>query len=243
MKLAWLATLALFPLITLAQKQTAAAYQLNGEVNFPKGDETGRKIYFVYQQNGKQKIDSALIANNKFSFSGIADISVKTSLQFTKPFATPEPALDPNTLALYLNNGLVDVKASGFLSRAQVTGSPVQDEYTAFTQKYSRLDRTITGANRRKRSLAKNDSLKLKAISKTIDSAQNAKMNELCLFLNQDIAKPYAVQALLMYLRANGSSLDVNKAENYFKRLPENQQRSVDGQDIEKLMADIRKRK
>ena len=73
MKSILLVILWLLPFIVFAQKQETAPYQLNGEVNFPKGDETGRKIYFVYQQNGKQKIDSTLISNNKCSFSGTAD--------------------------------------------------------------------------------------------------------------------------------------------------------------------------
>ncbi len=243
MRLTILLVLGLLPITTFAQKRTTAPYQVNGEVNFPQGDETGRKIFFVYQQNGQQKTDSTLINNNKFNFSGTADIAIKASLQFTKPYATPEPALDPNTLAFYLNNGLTDVKATGFLSRAKVVGSPVQDEYAAFMQKYSKWDRTLTSAGRRKRSLGKNDSVKLKAINKTIDSVQNLKMDDLCLFLNEGIAKPYAVGAILMYLKAKGSSLDVDKAEKYFKQLPEEQQHSADGQEAEKIIADLKKHK
>lgn len=243
MKIIQLVTLGLLPFVTFAQTQKTSTYQINAEVNFPKGDETGRKIYFAYQQNGKQKLDSAIVTNNKCSFSGTADIAVKASLQFTKPNATPEPALDPNTLSLYLANGVIDVKATGFLMRAKVVGSPVQYEYAAFIQKYSKWDRTITSANRRKRSLGKTDTLKLQAINKTIDSTQNIKMNELCLFLNQDIAKPYAIEAILMYLRAKGSSLDVNKAELYFKQLPAEQQQSASGQDIEKMITDLKKHK
>jgi len=237
------AILILLPLIIFAQKQETTPYQLNGEVNFPKGDETGRKIYFVYQQNGEQKTDSTLISNNKFSFSGTADIAIKASLQFTKPNTTPEPDLDPNTLLLYLNNGLTDVKASGFLSRAQVVGSQVQDEYAAFKQKYSKWDRPLRSAVRRKRSLDKGDSLKLRSANKSIDSIQNLKMNELCIFLNEEIAKPFAVEAILMYLKAKGSSLDEHKAEQYFKQLPEDQKHSADGQEAEKIIADLKKHK
>jgi len=241
MRLLLLITLGLSPFILFAQKQETSTYQLNAEVNFPKGDETGRKIYFVYQKNGKQKTDSTLISNNKFSFSGTSDIAIRTSLQFTKPYATPEPDLDPNTLSLYLNNGLTEVKATGFLSRAQVVGSALQDEYTAFKKKYTKWDMPIIFAGRRKRSLGKNDSLKLQSINKSLDSIQNLKMNELCLFLNEGIAKPYAVEAILMYLKTKGSSLDVSKADLYFKQLPEDQQQSAEGQQAEVIIADLKK--
>jgi hypothetical protein len=227
--------------VAFAQNPKAAPYQVNVEVNFPKGDETGRTIYFVYQQNGLQKTDSTLVENNKCSFSGTADIVIKTSLQFTRPNSTPEPALDPNTLSLYLTPGTIDVKATGFLMRAKVTGSPVQDEYAAFVQKFSRFDRAITMASRRKRSLSKNDTLKLRIVNKTLDSAQNVKMNELCLFLDANIAKPYAPEALLMYLRTKGSSLDPAKAEAYLKQLPDEQRRSAGGLEAEKMIADLKK--
>ncbi|MGZ3757069.1 MAG: DUF4369 domain-containing protein [Mucilaginibacter sp.] len=241
MRLTLLVTLGLLPVIALTQQPKTVPYQLNAEVNFPKGDETGRKIYFVYQQNGRQKTDSTIIANNKCSFSGMADITIKASLQLTKPNATPEPALDPNTLSLYLNNGLTDVKATGFLSRAQVVGSPVQDEYAAFMKKYGKWDRPIVSAGRRKRNLAKTDTLKLKAINKTLDSLQNLKMADLSAFLNEGIAKPYAIEALLMYLKAKGSSLDTGKAEGYFKQLPREQQQSAGGLEAEKIIADLKK--
>jgi hypothetical protein len=243
MKSTLLLALGLLPVIVFAQQSKTVPYQLNAEVNFPKGDETGRKIYFVYQQNGKQKTDSTIINDNKCTFSGTADIAIKTSLQFTKPNATPEPALDPNTLSLYLNNGLTDVKATGFLSRAQVTGSPMQDEYAAFIKKYSKWDRPIVSAGRRKRNLAKTDTLKLKAINKTLDSLQNLKMNDLCTFLDEGLYKPYAVEAILMYLKAKGSSLDAGKAGGYFKQLPEEQQHSADGREAEKIIADLEKHK
>jgi len=230
----------LLPAIAFAQKQ-ASPYTLNAEVNFPKGDETGRTLYFVYQQNGELKTDSAIITNNKCTFNGRADLMVKTSLQFTKPNSTPEPALDPNSLSLYLNNGLTNVKATGFLSRAQVTGSAMQDEYAAFIKKYSRWDRTLTQAGRRKRNLPKTDTLRLKAVNKTIDSVQNIKMAELCLFLNNNIGKPYAVEAILMYLKAKGSSLDVHKANDYYSQLADEQKHSADGLEVEKTIADIKK--
>ncbi|WP_316837748.1 DUF4369 domain-containing protein [Pedobacter nutrimenti] len=236
-----LVILGLLPLTMFAQKQQTAPYQLKGEVNFPKGDETGRKIYLVYQQNGQLKTDSALINNNKFSFNGTADIAIKTILQFTKPNTTPEPDTDPNTLILYLNKGLTDVKATGFLSRAQVTGSPVQEEYIAFTRKYSKWDRLLRSTDRRRRNLDKKDLLKLQSLNKSIDSLQNLKMNDLSAYLNESTAKPFAIESILMYLKAKGSSLDEHKIEQYFDQLPEDQKRSVYGQEAQKMIADLKK--
>jgi len=238
-----LVILGLLPLTIFAQKQQTTPYQLKGEVNFPKGDETGRKIYFVYQQNGQLKTDSALINNNKFSFNGTADIAIKTILQFTKPNTTPEPDTDPNTLILYLNSGLTDVKAKGFLSRAQVTGSPVQEEYIAFTRKYSKWDRLLRSTDRRRRNLDKKDLLKLQSLNKSIDSLQNLKMNDLSAYLSENTSKPFAIEAILMYLKSKGSSLDEHKIEQYFIQLPEDQKRSVYGQEAQKMIADLKKHK
>ncbi|WP_443937720.1 peptide-N-glycosidase F-related protein [Pedobacter sp. MW01-1-1] len=225
------------PFLVNAQQIKTVASQLNIELNFPKADETGRKIYLSYMQFGQPKLAVLTLQKNKVSFSEKVDVNMKASLQTTKPNTTPEPALDPNTITFYFQEGLTTIKTPGNLGRATIEGSAIQAEYEVFKKKYTQIDRRILRFGWAKRGLKPSDSLKVKAINHGIDSIQNEKMDELCAFLETNTSKPYATEAILMYLTAKGSSLNLEKAKGYFNRVPEEQKKSLDGVEISRILS------
>mgnify|MGYP003575926051 CR=1 FL=1 len=236
MKHFWLLLFSLLPIMGLAQD---VKVKLSGEINFPDYDKSSRIIYFVYQQNGKSIIDSTLVKNNAFAFSTNLNQNVKVKLQFTKPGTSPNAIADPNILNLFVSGGAVKVKASGYLGRAQVAGSAMHDEYVAFKKTYLKIDTSLRLLGWKKKRVKATDTLKMKAVDEEIDSVRNAKMNRLASFLDQHIGKPYAAEAILMYLRASGSTLNLGKAQQYFDNLPEAQKQSAEGNDITKEIASI----
>lgn len=127
----------------MAQKNTDVPFQLQGTVNLPDYDSANRAIYFTFQRNGKEVLDSAIIKGNKFSFKGLADIDIKASLQFTKPNTSPNAAADPNSLSLYLSKGLVNVSAKGYLRKSIISGSAVNNDYMIFKKPYLKLDTSL----------------------------------------------------------------------------------------------------
>ncbi|WP_443936734.1 DUF4369 domain-containing protein [Pedobacter sp. MW01-1-1] len=229
----------LLPVMGFAQD---VAVKVIGKVNFPIYDQSNRQIYFLYQQHGVSVIDSTLIKNNTFSFSKNLDIQVKTELQFTKPNTSPNAAADPNVLNFFTSKGTVEVAASGYLGRAKVTGSAMQDEYVAFKKTYLKMDTTLRLLGWKKKGTKTTDTAKMAAVEKQIDSVRNQKMNSLLNFLAKDNQKPYAADAILMYLRTNGSSLDLAKAQMHFDALPPAQKQSTEGKEIVKEIADLRQK-
>ncbi|WP_316804649.1 DUF4369 domain-containing protein [Pedobacter nototheniae] len=233
-------TFSLLPFLCFAQEVRT---QIIGKINFPEDDKSSRLIYFVYQLKNQSILDSTLVKNNAFTFDKSLSPNVKVKLLFTKPGTSPNQAADPNILNFFVKEGTVHVNATGYLGRAKVTGVPMQDEYAAFKKVYLKIDTNLRLLGWKKKRTKATDPIKMKAVDGQIDSARNAKMKLLATFLDQDINKPYAPDAILMYLKANGSTLNLDKAQAYFNKLPMEQQKSVDGHDIIKEIADIKEKR
>ncbi|WP_029276997.1 peptide-N-glycosidase F-related protein [Pedobacter borealis] len=216
----------------MAQKNADVPFQLQGTVNLPNYDSANRAIYFTFQKNGKSVLDSVIIKDNKFSFKGVADIDIKASLQFTKPNTSPNAAADPNSLSLYLSKGLVNVSAKGYLRKSIISGSVVNNDYMIFKKPYLKLDTSLRLLGWKKRRVKAEDTLRGKSVDAEIDSVKNLKLAKLSEFLSKNITKPYAAEALLMYVSTDGSAFDANKAQQFFDRLPAKQKNAALGKEI-----------
>lgn len=223
----------------MAQKNTDVPFQLQGTVNLPSYDSANRAIYFTFYKNGKEVLDSAIIKNNKFSFKDVADIDIKASLQFTKPNTSPNAAADPNSLSLYLSKGLVNVSAKGYLRKSIISGSVVNNDYMIFKKPYLKLDTSLRLLGWKKRRVKAEDTVRGKNVDAEIDSVKNLKLAQLSEFLSKNIAKPYAAEALLMYVSTDGSAFDANKAKQFFDRLPAKQKNAALGKEITTALAKL----
>ena len=226
----------------MAQKNTDVPFQLQGTVNLPSYDSANRAIYFTYQKNGKEVLDSAVIKDNKFSFRSTADVDIKASLQFTKPNTSPNAAADPNSLSLYLSKGLVNVNAKGYLRKSIISGSVVNTDYTAFKKPYLKLDTSLRLLGWKKRRVKAEDTISGKIVDAEIDSVKNLKLAQLSEFLSKNITKPYAAEALLIYVSTDGSTFNVNKAQQFFDQLPAKQKTTTLGKEITTSLSKLKEK-
>jgi len=224
----------------MAQKTVDVPFQLQGTVNLPTYDTTNRAIYFTYQKNGKAVLDSAIIKDNKFSFKSMADVDIKASLQFTKPNTSPNAVADPNTLSLYLSKGLVNVNAQGYLRKAVISGSLLNNEYMAFKLPYLKLDTALRLLGWQKRRVKEGDTIRGKVVDGKVDSVKNLKLAKLSEFLSKNITKPYAAEALQLYVSTDGSAFNADKAQQFFDQLPAKQKMATLGKDINKTLAKLK---
>jgi hypothetical protein len=224
----------------MAQKNIDIPFQLEGTVNLPSYDSANRAIYFIYQKNGKDVLDSAVIKDNKFSFRSTADVDIKALLQFTKPNTSPNKAADPNSLSLYLSKGLVNVSAKGYLRKAIISGSVVNDDYMAFKKPYLKLDTSLRLLGWKKRRVKAGDTISGKIVDVEIDSVKNLKLVQLSEFLSKNITKPYAAEALLIYVSTDGAAFNVNKAQQFFDQLPAKQKTTTLGKEITTALAKLK---
>ncbi|HEY5391182.1 MAG TPA: DUF4369 domain-containing protein, partial [Hanamia sp.] len=64
--------LGILPIFSEAQNSNIVDFKIDAQVNFPNDDQTGREIYFLYEEKKRQKLDSTIITNNRFTFEGKA---------------------------------------------------------------------------------------------------------------------------------------------------------------------------
>jgi len=123
MKKIFLSAFALLPLAAMAQKPFA----LNGEV---KGLKTGDKVYLIYQGEGNNITDSAIVKNGVFAFKGTVTNPAQGSLYLNKnPFVNrPAQGEKLDGLPIYLEPGNIKLTAADSLKNANITGSPVNDD-------------------------------------------------------------------------------------------------------------------
>ena len=123
MKKIFLSAFALLPLAAMAQKPFA----LNGDV---KGLKTGDKVYLIYQGEGNNITDSAIVKNGVFAFKGTVANPAQGSLYLNKnPFVNrPAQGEKLDGLPIYLEPGNIKLTAADSLKNANITGSPVNDD-------------------------------------------------------------------------------------------------------------------
>ncbi|WP_316817243.1 peptide-N-glycosidase F-related protein [Pedobacter nyackensis] len=210
----------------------------------------GQSIYLVttrangqsilpIKKNGKEVLDSAIIKENKFSFRSTADVDIKASLQFTKPNTSPNAAADPNSLSLYLSKGLVNVSAKGYLRKSVISGSIVNSEYMAFKKPYLKLDTSLRLLGWKKRRVKAEDIVRGKMVDAEIDSVKSLKLTQLSEFLSKNITKPYATEALQMYVSTDASAFNLNKAQQFFDQLPAKQKNTTSGREIKTALSKL----
>lgn len=228
----------LLPCFLFAQKIIETPFEVQGTVGLPVYDASSRVIYFTYYKNGQYVNDSSVVKENKFVFKAKGDFDVKAVLQFTKPGAATNETADPNTLNFYLSSGIVTVNAKGYLRKAEVKGSAMNDAYASFKKSTSKFDMPFRQLSRQMRNVKEEDTLRRKTLKMKMDSVQNLRATQLSAFLSKDIKKPYASEAILMYLNAtNNSSADSNEGQHFFNELPAKQKLTATGKEISKLLA------
>jgi len=143
MKKKILAAMGLLPLIALAQKPFA----INGELKTLKA---GSKIYLIYTDNGKRKVDSAIIINGKFRFKGILNSPAAMGglyLNRNPIFNPPSDNETLNELTIYIEPGEFKLTAQEALKDAIIQGSLINDEAKELknmtTPYYGELDSII----------------------------------------------------------------------------------------------------
>ncbi|UYQ91929.1 AhpC/TSA family protein [Chitinophaga horti] len=88
------------------------------------------KVFLRYALDGKQVIDSASPVSGAFSFKGDLPHAIKASLTVRRqnPNAGGIVALRPESIAVYLENGTIEVRSADSLQKAEVTGTPLNKE-------------------------------------------------------------------------------------------------------------------
>ena len=125
----------------MAFAQTSDTFTINGKLG-----TTGApaKVYLIYQLGANNVVDSANVANGSFSFTGSVLNPVNATLavdykgiglakyvQQNYPDGGPSKTADD--LNLFLEKGTITVSSKDSISKAQITGSPLNDDNRKLT--------------------------------------------------------------------------------------------------------------
>ena len=125
----------------MAFAQTSDTFTINGKLG-----TTGApaKVYLIYQLGANNVVDSANVANGSFSFTGsllnpvnatiavdYKGIGLAKYVQQNYPDGGPSKTADD--LNLFLEKGTITVSSKDSISKAQITGSPLNDDNRKLT--------------------------------------------------------------------------------------------------------------
>lgn len=133
----------------MAFAQTSDTFTINGKLG-----TTGApaKVYLIYQLGANNVVDSANVANGSFSFTGSVLNPVNATLavdykgiglakyvQQNYPDGGPSKTADD--LNLFLEKGTITVSSKDSISKAQITGSPLNDDNRKLTSQLAVINK------------------------------------------------------------------------------------------------------
>lgn len=123
MKKIFLYIITLCPLLAAAQDGTFTLKAQVGHLNKPA------KAYLLYQLGANKVLDSAVITNGNFTFTG-ALLNPVNAVIVIAPKGEGLEKLDQkaDNLSLYLENGIINITGTDSVARAEITGSAINDD-------------------------------------------------------------------------------------------------------------------
>ena len=220
----------ILPLIFLAPVALFAQqnFVINGQVADPG---PSAKIFLTYGQNDTQKIDSAALKNGSFTFSGTAKGFSKAVLVLDYKgagFKNLNERSQIDVLPIYIAEGTTIVKSTDSLSKANVTGTKINEENQLLSRLLKPVNTKILALNREYESAAPE-----KKTSETFNQSWQSKydgyVTEREAINKKFITEhPDSYMSLIAVQNMAGSEPDAAQLEPLFNLLSENLRNSPD---------------
>jgi hypothetical protein len=122
-------------------------YQINGEIPQLKD---GSKVFLIYEIEGKSVVDSTFSRGGNFSFFGMVDYPVSSSLYLNKnPYVNrPTRNEQMDFFRFYLEPVTMQMQASDSLKNITISGSQINLDQDAFKKMRSSVDDKFTVLNK-----------------------------------------------------------------------------------------------
>jgi peroxiredoxin len=111
-----------------------APYLLQAQLKYTVKGKVGSvsepaKIYLQYAVDGERKVDSAILQNGQFSFSGnLAGPVRATFILFHQGVRPLGSGRNIDALAVFLENGTININSADSIKNATITGSKLNDD-------------------------------------------------------------------------------------------------------------------
>jgi peroxiredoxin len=216
---------AMLPAIAFAQ--TSDTFTINGKLG-----TTGApaKVYLIYQLGANNVVDSANVANGTFSFTGSLLNPVNATLALDYKgiglakyvqlnYADGGPSKTADDLNLFLEKGTITINSKDSISKAQITGSPLNDDNRKLTSQLAVINKkaqalmTEAKAATPEQQKAPDFQSRMQARYKNIQAEQKAALKN---FITNN---PNSYLSLLAINSVGGPAPDPNEIEPLFNGL------------------------
>lgn len=198
-------------------------YKINGEIT---GIDSGWIFLKHTDENDNTIVDSTLIENKRFTFTGKQNTPEQVSLSLREKNAS---------VNFFLDNSEIEITASAdSFKNAKVTGSPTQDQFVEYQKLLAPIDNEIASLNKELSELsipvkgsntaAQTDSIKSKLA--TFDSLKN---NKIISFIKENPASIVSAKAIISNFLWNP---DVDQLTGLYNLLKPQIQKSQYGKTI-----------
>ena len=237
MKKIFICIIALLPSLAFAQ----GGFKIIGNV---KSLNAPAHVYLLYNLGANKVVDSAVVANNSFTFTGsvlspvsatmVVDPSGQGFTKFSQRFAqqTDNTKL-PDFFNFYLENDTASIIATESIAKATITGSPINDDNKLLTAQLvpvqKKAQQLMSESNSATSAQQNSDAFKA-----GIEARQKALQQEQISVLEKFIkAKPNSYLSL-MALSSLGPVIDVSALEPLYTSLGQNLKDMESGRAIKK---------
>jgi peroxiredoxin len=230
MKKILLAAVILFSLQLSAQQ----TFTLEGNTSKLKKD-TLNKVMINYRVDGEWKNDSAVVTDNKYTFTGQIEEPVLAYLRVTYKRAVPQKINQKrDVVTVYLMPSKVAVSHVDSFSNVKVKGSKAHDAYTSMNDKMKPFNTEMEGLSNEYRAFAaKKDEAGMADIEKKFEAVE-AKQKEV--YKSEFLANPASPIALYTLDRYAGYDINANDVDPLYEKLPAAAKASPSGKSLgEKL--------
>ncbi|MFX1706909.1 AhpC/TSA family protein [Chitinophaga sp. CC14] len=226
----------LMPALLFAQGKKSVAekpFTIQGTVS---NQQSPAKVFLSIRKNGETHTDSTVTQAGKFTFSGAIDEPTLVGLALTHEHGG-KVSRDGDVLALFLEAGAVIVNSTDSISKAVVTGSKANDDYTKLNDqlKVVELFRSPEMMNRFFAMARKQDKEGIKALKDSLDAAKKTITEE---FFDANTSSPIA---LFVLNQLAGPFIDSKIAEPLYNKLSKELKSSPSGKQFAKKLEAARK--
>ena len=232
MKLFKFIALALLPMSAFAQ---SGEYKVNGKIEKLSNSS---KVYLIYRTGKTVTTDSVISNRGTFQFKGQLIDPIKARIIVDHNGVGIKNLKKADILEIYLEKGKIEVSASDSVFRAQISGSPINDDNKKLSDliapivtKQKALEVEYNAAVKAKNEAAKDE------IEKRFDATDN-ELNELQIQFIQ--ANPTSYVSLDAVKSVAGAAPEVDKIEPLFNGLSEQIRNTTSGKEFAQKIAKLK---
>ncbi|RFS21094.1 DUF4369 domain-containing protein [Chitinophaga silvatica] len=228
----------LAPTVMFAQEKKSPVgkpFTIQGTVTNQDNPAT---VYLRMRKAGENYIDSSVVKDGKFSFSGNLEEANMASLMLVRQ-GSEKVSMGRDMLALFIDKGNITVNTTDSISKATVKGSKANDDYQKLNDLLKDVNERASALQKEYRELSKNkDEEGMKKLEPQFDELDAEEKK-----IESDFFKKNTSSPISMFLLNQLAGYDLKPAEvtPLFKKLSKEAKHSPSGKEFAKRLESARK--